>query len=134
MPIVAKTANETRSTLLYRRIPGSFRESIADRAHEGGIRYSSLPAFCPARLPARRPSVTTQRTMGGPGVRRCVSGARGCVRTARLGVSERRVRLGNYALFWVVRPSGRRDKPPHAAAGRRTGGGSGWFTVSRHLP
>jgi hypothetical protein len=32
----------------------------ADRAHEGGIRRPRLPAICPARLPARRPSVTTE--------------------------------------------------------------------------
>jgi hypothetical protein len=29
-----------------------------DRTHEGGIRSPCLPALCPARLPARRPSVT----------------------------------------------------------------------------
>ena len=32
--------------------------SAEDRTHEGGIRSSCLPAICPARLPARRPSVS----------------------------------------------------------------------------
>jgi hypothetical protein len=33
---------------------------LEDRTHEGGIRSSCRPAICPARLPARRPSVTTE--------------------------------------------------------------------------
>jgi hypothetical protein len=33
----------------------------ADRRDNGVIRPSSLPAICPARLPARRPCVTTER-------------------------------------------------------------------------
>src|SRR5499433_516012 len=35
--------------------------SAGDRGDNAGIRLSPLPAICPARLPARRPSVTTQR-------------------------------------------------------------------------
>src|SRR5262249_4572524 len=41
--------------------------SAGDRGDNAGIRLSPLPAICPERLPARRPSVTTQRMMGGPG-------------------------------------------------------------------
>jgi hypothetical protein len=38
-----------------------------DSAVNEGFRCSPLPALCPARLPARRPSVTTERMIGGPG-------------------------------------------------------------------
>src|SRR5262245_13249916 len=34
--------------------------SAGDRGDNAGIRHSPLPAICPARLPARRPSVTTE--------------------------------------------------------------------------
>src|SRR5215510_6096766 len=47
LPIVAKTVNETRSTLLYRPMPGSFRESIAppdhDFAQPDGIARTARP-------------------------------------------------------------------------------------------
>src|SRR4029450_5624339 len=46
-----------RPALVNERVP-------EDRAVNEGFRCAPLPALCPARLPARRPSVTTASSLG----------------------------------------------------------------------
>ena len=55
----------TALELLRRSLFASYR--AADRGDNEGIEPSPVAPIRPSRLPTRRPSVTTQRTIGGPG-------------------------------------------------------------------
>jgi hypothetical protein len=77
-----------------------------DRAVNEGFRCSPLPALCPARLPARRPSVTTERMIGGPGAG---SGLPGGVRPGRRAAHR----------AWASARRGRADAPRASARERR---------------
>jgi YVTN family beta-propeller protein len=61
------TIFDTSTNTATGEVPTGVTPSEADRGFKGANCPSPLPPVCPARLPARRPSGTTQRMIGGPG-------------------------------------------------------------------
>jgi hypothetical protein len=86
-------AAQGRSTIT-RRVAGS-RDDRGDqsrKAHRRKIRPSSPPAAYPARLPARRCSVRTQRTIGGPRLASVPASARSPSGTTKRSTTRDRMR------------------------------------------